>query len=68
MARQSASLHLASHGQTTESLAGLIKDIVGRAGCDRCGRIAFLHIDFGDPVDQTLGKLGVVGQHLEGIK
>jgi hypothetical protein len=36
--------------QNLESLQKLLAQIAGRGGCDRCGRIAFLHVDFlGDP-------------------
>jgi hypothetical protein len=67
MAGKSASLHLSTHGQTPETLSNIIKNIVGRAGCDHCGLIAFMRLELSDP-DPTLGKLGVVGAQFEGMK
>lgn len=46
--------------QTLESLQKLLAEIAGRGGCDRCGRIAFLHVDFlGDPPDE-IAREGVI--------
>ena len=38
------------HDQNLDGLQKLLAQIVNRGGCDRCGRIAYLHVDFlGDP-------------------
>jgi hypothetical protein len=39
----------------------LVKQVLGRAGCEGCGRIAYIDIGFLiDPVDKQLGDLGAI--------
>ena len=46
--------------QTLETVNQLVKQILGRAGCDACGRIAYIHVNFlGDP-DPDMEKLGAI--------
>ena len=36
--------------QTNDTINKLIAQVLGRAGCEGCGRIAYIHINFlGDP-------------------
>jgi hypothetical protein len=46
--------------QNLETVNQLVKQILGRAGCDACGRIAYIHVNFlGDP-DPDMEKLGAI--------
>jgi hypothetical protein len=48
------------HNQNIETLQKLLAQIAGRGGCDRCGRIAVLQVDFlGDP-PADLAREGVI--------
>ena len=45
-----ATVSLNPQRQTIENVHKLVGQILGRAGCENCGRIAFMKIDFlGDP-------------------
>lgn len=67
MSRKSATAYLSSHGQTEDSVNLLVKQILGRAGCERCGLIAFMHIDFISDPGPDLLKRGVTSLALEGM-
>ena len=46
--------------QTLENINKLVAQAVGRAGCDGCGRIAYIDVHFlGDP-DPDMEKLGAI--------
>jgi len=46
--------------QNLETVNQLVKQILGRAGCEACGRIAYIHVNFlGDP-DPDMEKLGAI--------
>jgi hypothetical protein len=46
--------------QNLETVNQMVKLILGRAGCDACGRIAYIHVNFlGDP-DPDMEKLGAI--------
>lgn len=46
--------------QTADTINKLIAQTLGRAGCDGCGRIAYIDIHFlGDP-DPDMEKLGAI--------
>ena len=46
--------------QNLETVNQMVKLILGRAGCDACGRIAYIHVNFlGDP-DHDMEKLGAI--------
>lgn len=68
MARKTATAYLQSHGQTADSITHLVKDILGKAGCLACGRLAFLHMDFISDPDPALAKGGVVSIATEGLQ
>ena len=68
MPRKSATAYFTTHGQSADSIANLVKQILGQAGCPACGRLAFLHMDFNvDPVDPALARGGVSSLVLEGL-
>ena len=47
--------------QNAEMVQKLVKQALGRAGCDGCGRIAYIDLGFLiDPVDKELGDLGAI--------
>ncbi|HWA59892.1 MAG TPA: hypothetical protein VG939_00885 [Caulobacteraceae bacterium] len=61
-----ASVTLNPQHQSLENLQKLVAQMVGRGGCDRCGRVAYLHVDFlGDPPDE-IARDGVIS-YQEGI-
>lgn len=63
---KTVSVALNPQKQTLDQLHKLIGQIAGRAGCDHCGRIAYLHIDFlGDP-PPDLAQNGVISL-IEGV-
>ena len=46
--------------QNAEMVQKLVKQALGRAGCDGCGRIAYIDVHFlGDP-DPDMEKLGAI--------
>lgn len=46
-----ASLLLNTEKQNIEAIQDILKRIAGMAGCEACGRMAFLHVHFlSDPV------------------
>ena len=64
---KSASLTINPQKQDLDSVHRLVGQVLGLAGCPRCGRIAFLKFDFlGDPPPE-LGKEGVISAHMQGF-
>lgn len=64
---KSATVTLNPHNQNLEAIHHLVGSILGRAGCDKCGRLALLRVDFlGDP-GPDLAKQGAVSLHTEGF-
>ena len=62
---KSVQLSLNPHNQNIETLNRIVASILGRAGCNACGRVAFLHVHFqGDP-GQALTKDGVISLQTE---
>ena len=46
--------------QNLDTVNKLVASILGRAGCEACGRIAYIHVNFlGDP-DPDMEKLGAI--------
>ena len=47
--------------QTQDTVNKLIAQALGRAGCEGCGRIAYIDLGFLiDPVDKDLANLGAI--------
>lgn len=67
MARKSATALLSERNQTVDSINLLVKSILGRAGCDKCGRIAMMRIDFISDPGPDFAKHGVTSLDLEGM-
>jgi hypothetical protein len=66
-AAKSATVTINPKNQTLENVHRLMGQVLGRAGCDHCGRIAILKIDFlGDPPAE-LGKEGAVSVQTTGF-
>jgi hypothetical protein len=64
---KSATVTLNPSHQNIEAVHHLIGNILGRAGCDKCGRLALLRVNFlGDPGPE-LGKQGVISLQTEGF-
>jgi hypothetical protein len=64
---KSAIATLSPHNQNLDAVHRLIANILGRAGCDKCGRLALLRVDFlGDP-GPDLTKQGVISLQVEGF-
>ena len=56
----SVSVSLNPKKQTIDQVNKLVALILGRAGCDACGRIAYINVNFlGDP-EPDFEKLGAV--------
>ena len=59
-AAKSATLTLNPANQSLDGIHRLMAQVLGKAGCDHCGRIAVLKVDFlGDPPIE-MGKGGVI--------
>ena len=67
MPSKSATVSLSSHNQTLDSIHHVIASIAGRAGCDKCGRLALLRVDFVVDPGPDLSKQGVISLHTEGF-
>jgi hypothetical protein len=66
-ATKSATVTINPKGQTLDSVNRLVAQVLGRAGCDHCGRIAVLKVDFlGDPPD-VMGRDGVISFQTAGF-
>ena len=64
---KSATATLTGHNQNIEVVHQVVANILKRAGCDKCGRLALLRVDFlGDPGPELV-KQGVVSLHTEGF-
>jgi hypothetical protein len=60
---RTATLMFNPKGQTLEQLQHVIKELVGRAGCEKCGQIALLRADFlGDPPFEANGVVSYTEQ------
>jgi hypothetical protein len=58
--RKAAVVTLTHKGQTLEGIHRVVAQMLGRAGCDRCGRLSILQFEFlGDPAPD-LTKDGIV--------
>jgi hypothetical protein len=62
VSRVSVSLNPSSpKKQNLDIVNKLVAQVLGRAGCDRCGRIAYIDIQFLiDPPDQNMQDLGAI--------
>jgi len=55
-----ANVFINTHNQSIETVHQIVASILNRAGCERCGRLAFLDVHFrGDP-GPDLAKNGVI--------
>jgi hypothetical protein len=64
---KSATLTINPHNQNLETVHRLVAQVLGMAGCDHCGRLAVLKVDFlGDPPPE-LGKEGVISIQTQGF-
>ena len=64
---KSATLALNPHSQNLDIVHKLVANILGRAGCGPCGRIALLKIDFATDPGPELGGMGAISVHTEGF-
>ena len=64
---KSATATLNPHNQTLDTVHRLIGSILGRAGCDKCGRLALLRVDFLVDPGPDLAKQGVISLREEGF-
>jgi hypothetical protein len=64
---KSARISLNPQHQTVDLVHQIVANILGRAGCGTCGRIAYLNVEFqGDP-GPDLTKQGVISVITEGF-
>lgn len=64
---KSVAVGMKLENQKMEHIQALMKKIGGRGGCDACGRIARIAVEFGDPVDPGLLQDGVVNIQTIGL-
>lgn len=64
---KSATVSLSGHNQTLDTLNHIVATIAGRGGCDKCGRIALLRVEYVVDPPPDLAKQGVVSFHMEGF-
>jgi len=64
---KSATVSLSGHNQTLDTLNHIVATIAGRGGCDKCGRIALLRVDYVVDPPADLAKQGVVSFQTEGF-
>ena len=64
---KSATVSLSGHNQTLDTLNHIVATIAGRGGCDKCGRIALLRVEYVVDPPPDLVKQGVVSFHTEGF-
>jgi hypothetical protein len=64
---KTATVSLSAHNQTLDQLHHIVASIAGRGGCDKCGRIALLRVDFVVDPPPDFAKQGVVSMHTEGF-
>lgn len=66
VSRISVSLNPSSpRKQTADTINKLVAQVLGRAGCDGCGRIAYFDVHFlGDP-DPDIEKLGGISMDVQ---
>lgn len=62
-----AAASMGPKGQTLEQVHKIVADILGRAGCDRCGRIAFLRVDFVSDPPPDLANANVTSFAEQGL-
>ena len=56
----SVSVSMNPKKQNLDTVNKMVASILGRAGCEACGRIAYIHVNFlGDP-DPDMEKLGAI--------
>ncbi len=65
--RKFASVNINSQGQTVENINRIVADILGRAGCDKCGRVALMRVDFVTDQPAELAQLHVSSFVGEGL-
>jgi hypothetical protein len=63
---KSASATLNVREQSLDNLQELVAQLVGMADCDRCGRIAFLKVDYLSDPPPDLVKQGVLSFETHG--
>jgi len=64
---KSATLTMNPHNQNLDMVQKLMAQVLGMAGCDHCGRIAYLKVDFlGDP-PPDLARGGVISIQTQGF-
>jgi hypothetical protein len=65
--RKSATAMMDPHKQNLESVHRIVDRILGLAGCDHCGRIALLNINFLIDPPPELGKEGIISFEKQGF-
>ena len=64
---KSATVSLSGHNQTLDTLNHIVATIAGRGGCDKCGRIALLRVEYVVDPHADLAKQGVISFQTEGF-
>ena len=64
---KTATVLLNPHNQNLDMIHHLVASIAGRAGCDKCGRLALLKVDFVVDPGPELAKQGAISLQAEGF-
>jgi hypothetical protein len=64
---KTATVSLSAHNQTLDMLNHIVASIAGRGGCEKCGRIALLKVEYVVDPPPDLAKQGAISFHTEGF-
>ena len=64
---KSATVSLSAQNQTLDTLNHIVASIAGRGGCEKCGRIALLKVEYVVDPPSDLLKQGAISFHTEGF-
>lgn len=67
MANISTTVNINPHNQKLENVHRIVSSILGRAGCDHCGRVAVLRIDFVSDPGPDLAREGAISVRTEEV-
>jgi len=59
-------LSINPHNQDLDTVHQIVAYVLNRAGCGRCGRLAFLDVHFPVGPDPELSKIGVISLETHG--
>lgn len=64
---KSVAVSMKLENQKMEHIQSLLKKLGGKGGCDACGRIARIAVEFGDPIEPAFIPDGVANMQINGF-